>query len=56
VQGQVGLGVQGQGQAELELGTRECWEGFLTTHRSHSSRTLISATAQQLPPLEINTD
>jgi hypothetical protein len=29
-------------------------KGFLTTHRSHCSKTLISATAPQQPPLESN--
>ena len=39
MQAGLGLGLelqgQGQGQAELGLGVRECWEGFLTIHRSY---------------------
>jgi len=42
--------VQGQGQAELELGVRECWEGFLTTLRLHCSRTFCTAQEFPLPP------
>ena len=51
----LGLGVQGQVQAELWLGVRELWEDFLTTHRSHCSKTLFLATAPQPPPLELIT-
>ena len=60
----LGLGGQGQGQADLGLGVQgvlgkviagipeHSLEGFLTNHRSHCSKTLISATAPQLPPLK----
>jgi hypothetical protein len=63
---QAGLGLVVQGQAELGLGglgnagkvragiPDHSSEGFLTTHRSHCSKSLISATAPQPPLLEIN--
>jgi len=55
---QAGLGLGLQGQAELGLGGQGMlgrWvRQILTTHRSHCSKTLISATAPQPPPLGIN--
>jgi len=60
---ELGLGVQGQGQAELGLGGQgvlgrlsdHTSESFLATHRSHCSKMLSSATAPQpLLPSKIN--
>jgi hypothetical protein len=57
VQAGLGLGLGVQGQAELGLGghgVQGRWvREFLTSHRSHCSKTLISATAPQPPPLKL---
>jgi hypothetical protein len=46
-----GSGCRGRNRRSRGCGVRERWEGFLTTHRSHCSKTSISATAPKLPHL-----
>ena len=48
----LGLGVQGVLGKVIAGIPEHSLEGFLTNHRSHCSKTLISATAPQLPPLK----
>jgi len=47
----LGLGVQGQGQGQVELGLGD--QGVLGRLPDHCSKFYTSATAPQLPPLEI---
>ena len=62
-----GWGCRGRGRRSWSWGVRECREGesensdhsskgLLTTHCSHCSKSLISATALPSTPLEINID